>query len=205
MWFIYFSFFLQYPLSHLSIEPLIYFLLQLAISCKVSKAPGWAKDKEGDDCKLAFAGLQKPSGESCSFEVMYTYKVTNLNSVDTVEYVKQLWTEFTTGKSLSKNEDPDDPRLDTQKRLVRQMATQQSRRINGCEDEDYWVAAYVDATRGGQGRRCDDREDYRFTTLGPGPPRPEPTRRPTPVPPSPTPRPPTAPTRCNWNVSDSLS
>ena len=173
-------------------------------------------DVVGEDCRFAFNALlasQKPNGESCSFEVMYTYTVTNRNSVDTVEYVKQLWTEFTT-RRLPADALPDDPRLNTQKRLVRQMTSKQSRRVEGCVNEDYWVAAYVDATRGGQGRLCDNRDDYSFTTsrgLPPGPqptpvpPTPRPTRRPTPVPPSPTPRPPTAPTRCNWDVSDSLA
>lgn len=166
---------------------------------------------EGKECSNAFGPFlarQRPSGASCSFEVMYTYTVTNLNSVDTVEYVKQLWTEFTAGR-LPGNELPDDPRLDTQKRLARQMTSEQSRRVEGCVNEDYWVAAYVDATRGGQGRLCDNRDDYWFSGSGalpprpqptPVPPTPRPTRKPTPVPPSPTPRSPTEPTRCNWDV-----
>lgn len=165
---------------------------------------------EGNDCRSFIIRSQQPVGASCDFEVEYTYTVTNENMGDTVEYVKQLWTEFTIGERLPRNELPDDPRLNTQERLSRPMTTRQSRTVeDACGDKkNYWVAAYVDATRGGQGRLCDNRDDYAFTPMGrvnPQDPTPRPTRKPNPVPPSPTPRPPTAPTRCNWDVSDSLA
>ena len=185
-----------------------FIILQIAISCKISKAPGWAKDMEGDDCKsFVFDLSQRPDGRSCDFEVEYTYTVTNQNMGDTVEYIKQFVTEFTQER-FPRNELPDEFELVTQERLSRQMTIRQSRTVeDACGDKrDYYVEAYVDATRGGQGIRCVDRDDYRFTPLGMvsplAPPTPRPTPRPTPVPPSPTPRPPTPPTRCNWDVSD---
>ena len=166
---------------------------------------------EGDNCKSFVIDLsQRPDGGSCDFEVEYTYTVTNRNMGDTVEYINELVTEFTQER-FPRNDLPDEFELVTQERLSRQMTIRQTRDvIDPCGDKnDYFVAAYVDATRGGQGRRCVNRDDYQFTPLGVvsprAPPTSAPTRRPTPVPPSPTPRPPTAPTRCNWDVSDSLA